>query len=81
MCIGSRLGMLQTKIAIVNFLKNHFVRTYEQTVIKPKFEPKALMLQTKGGIHVEFIRDNLFLKATTGKVQGENFHGGQLANL
>lgn len=59
MCLGFRLGMLQAKVALVHLLQNHYVRTCSQTIAHPEFEPKAFVLQTKGGIFVEFVRDNL----------------------
>ncbi|XP_023294821.2 cytochrome P450 6g1-like [Lucilia cuprina] len=60
MCIGSRLGMLKVKIGLSYFLKNHYVRTCKETVVKPEFDPKAIVLKLKGDLFVEVVRDNLF---------------------
>ncbi|XP_065369654.1 cytochrome P450 6g1-like [Calliphora vicina] len=58
-CIGSRLGLLQVKVGLVHLLKHYRVQVCAETVLKPKFEPMSIVLQTKGGIHVEFIKDML----------------------
>ncbi|XP_065369091.1 cytochrome P450 6g1-like [Calliphora vicina] len=62
MCIGSRLGLLKVKIGLAYFLKNHYVRACAETIVKPEFEPKAIVLKIKGGLHVEIVRDNLYDK-------------------
>ncbi|XP_037812684.1 cytochrome P450 6g1-like [Lucilia sericata] len=59
-CIGARLGLLEVKVGLVHILKYYRVRVCAQTIIQPKFEPKSIVLQTRGGIHVEFIRDNMW---------------------
>ncbi|XP_059225821.1 uncharacterized protein LOC106092109 [Stomoxys calcitrans] len=59
-CIGYRLGLLQIKTALAHFLKNHRVQVCEQTNLEPQFDPKAFILQQKGGVYLEVVRDNMF---------------------
>lgn len=61
-CIGSRIGLLQTKIGLVHFLKNYRVEVCEKTPTKSIFDPKALVLQFEHGMHLNVIRDNLYDK-------------------
>ncbi|XP_073844267.1 cytochrome P450 6t3 [Musca autumnalis] len=56
-CIGSRLGLLQVKLALAHTLRLYRVQTCSRTVNKIKFDPKSFMLQAKGGIYLRFIRD------------------------
>ncbi|XP_075167814.1 uncharacterized protein LOC142239971 [Haematobia irritans] len=63
-CVGSRLGLLQVKLALVHILKNHYVQLCDQTNINPQFDPKAFLLQIKGGIKLEVVCDNMFDNAT-----------------
>uniref|UniRef100_A0A1I8NS15 Cytochrome P450 n=1 Tax=Stomoxys calcitrans TaxID=35570 RepID=A0A1I8NS15_STOCA len=56
-CIGARLGMIQVKIGLLQFLKNHYVRVCDQTQKHPVFDPKAAIIQIKGGIHLEVCED------------------------
>uniref|UniRef100_A0A1A9V3D3 Cytochrome P450 n=1 Tax=Glossina austeni TaxID=7395 RepID=A0A1A9V3D3_GLOAU len=58
-CIGERFAMLQTKIGLLNFLRNHRVAMGEKSVKSIKLDPKALILQSQGGIHLSIIRDPL----------------------
>lgn len=58
-CVGGRLGMLQIKTGLIYLLRNHFVRVYDATTIRPEFEAKAIVLQVKGGIHLEIVRDDM----------------------
>lgn len=72
-CIGERFAMLQTKIGLVNFLRNHRVSLMEndQNNIRSKFStvkdpinlhnplklnPRALILQSEDGIHLNIER-------------------------
>lgn len=57
-CIGSRLGLLQVKLALAHVIKKYQVQTCSRTVDEIKFDPKAFMLQAKGGIFLKFCRDN-----------------------
>lgn len=61
-CLGSRLAMLEVKVGLVAFLKNHHVQVCAKTVIDPVFDPKSLVLQTTTGVYVEFVRDNMCQK-------------------
>ncbi|XP_037893418.1 probable cytochrome P450 6g2 [Glossina fuscipes] len=58
-CIGERFTMLQAKIGLLNFLRNHRVTLGEKSVKSIKFDPKAIILQPEGGIHLNVIRDPL----------------------
>ncbi|XP_061402158.1 cytochrome P450 6g1-like, partial [Musca vetustissima] len=52
-CIGSRLAMLQMKCGLVHFLRRHHVRVSKDTVLNPEFDTKSILLEVKGGIHLE----------------------------
>ncbi|XP_073844905.1 cytochrome P450 6g1-like [Musca autumnalis] len=56
-CIGSRLALLQMKCGLVHLLRNHHVRVCADTVLNPAFETKSILLEIKGGIHLEVVRD------------------------
>ncbi|XP_061399994.1 probable cytochrome P450 6t3 [Musca vetustissima] len=56
-CIGSRLGLLQVKLALAHTLRLYYVQTCSRTVKNIKFDPKSFMLQAKGGIYLKFFRD------------------------
>ncbi|ALC41832.1 Cyp6g2 [Drosophila busckii] len=58
-CIGERFGYLQAKVGLVNVLRNHLVSTSERTLRRMKFDPKAIILQADGGIHLRLVRDPL----------------------
>lgn len=58
-CIGARLGLLQVKVGLIHILKNYRIEVCSQTVVQPVFDPKVFLLHIKGGINVEFVRDNL----------------------
>lgn len=59
-CIGSRIGLLQSKLGLVSLLKNHSVRNCEATMKDMKFDPKGFGLQADGGIHLEIVNDRLY---------------------
>ncbi|XP_058975924.1 cytochrome P450 6g1-like [Musca domestica] len=56
-CIGTRLGMIQVKAGLSYILKDHYVRVCNRTEIEPKFEAKANVLQVKGGVYLEIVKD------------------------
>ncbi|XP_061386673.1 cytochrome P450 6g1-like [Musca vetustissima] len=56
-CIGARLAMLQLKCGLVHLLKNHYVRICDQTVVEPEFEARSFVLQVKGGMYLEIVKD------------------------
>ncbi|XP_075167815.1 uncharacterized protein LOC142239972 [Haematobia irritans] len=64
-CIGGRLAMLQVKCGLFYLLKNHYVRVCDGTMRQPEFDPKAFVFQLKGGIHLEFIKDDMCDKLVT----------------
>ncbi|XP_075168965.1 cytochrome P450 6g1-like [Haematobia irritans] len=62
-CIGARMGQLQTAAGIVHALKNHYVKVCSETNLKAEYNTKAFFLQTKGGIHLEVVKDDRFNKS------------------
>ncbi|XP_001360362.1 probable cytochrome P450 6g2 [Drosophila persimilis] len=58
-CIGERFGLLQAKVGLVNLMRNHQVTTSERTPRRMKLDPKAIILQAQGGIHLRLVRDPL----------------------
>ncbi|XP_055853966.1 cytochrome P450 6g1-like isoform X2 [Episyrphus balteatus] len=58
-CIGERFGILQAKLGLINFLRNHSVTTCEKTHKKMILDPNALIIQSKGGIYLKIVRDPL----------------------
>lgn len=58
-CIGSRLGILQVKLGLIHILKKYTVKICSRTVPEIIFDPKSFMLQSKGGIFLNFIKDKL----------------------
>nr|AID61450.1 cytochrome P450 [Calliphora stygia] len=59
-CIGSRIGLLQTKLGLVHILKNHRVELCNKTPTNSTFDPKAFLLQYEYGMPLNVIRDNLY---------------------
>ncbi|XP_055905027.1 probable cytochrome P450 6g2 [Eupeodes corollae] len=58
-CIGERFAMLQAKIGLVNFFRNHYVTTCEKSMPVMKLDPKALITQPLGGIYCNIVREPL----------------------
>uniref|UniRef100_A0A1I8PXK2 Cytochrome P450 n=1 Tax=Stomoxys calcitrans TaxID=35570 RepID=A0A1I8PXK2_STOCA len=58
-CIGMRLGIMQVKCGLLYLLKDHHVRICEDTVLQPEFDAKSIVLQIKGGINLEIVRDEV----------------------
>ena len=59
-CIGERFGLLQTKVGLINFLKNHYVTESDKMPGKKiNIELKALLIQPEGGVYVNIVRDPL----------------------
>lgn len=58
-CIGERLGLMQAKIGLINFLKNHYVSPNEKTLKEMVLDPLALIIAAKGGIYCDIVRDTL----------------------
>ncbi|XP_011180068.1 cytochrome P450 6g1 [Zeugodacus cucurbitae] len=59
-CIGSRIGLLQTKLGLVHILKNHCVTRSEKTPAEITFDPLSIVLSYKGGIYLKFVNDKLY---------------------
>ncbi|KAM7341466.1 cytochrome P450 6g1-like [Cochliomyia hominivorax] len=59
-CIGTRIGLLQTKLGLVHIFKNHKVELCAETPTESTFDPKALFLQFENGMPLKVIRDNLY---------------------
>nr|XP_024218643.1 cytochrome P450 6a2-like [Halyomorpha halys] len=53
-CIGSRFGLIQTKVGIITILKNYEVHKTEETQIPLKFRGSAIIAMTKGPITLKF---------------------------
>ncbi|XP_017039160.1 probable cytochrome P450 6g2, partial [Drosophila ficusphila] len=58
-CIGERFGMLQAKVGLVNLLRNHMVTSSDRTPHRIQLDPKSIIAQSKGGIHLRLVRDPL----------------------
>lgn len=58
-CIGERLGLMQSKVGLINFLKNHYVTPNEQTLKEMVLDPLALIIAAKGGIYCDIVRGPL----------------------
>lgn len=59
MCIGSRMGLILIKTALISFLRNHQVRVCAKTVKQPTYDPKSCVLHLNDGVYLELVRDNL----------------------
>ncbi|XP_055853969.1 cytochrome P450 6g1-like [Episyrphus balteatus] len=58
-CIGERFALIQTKIGFINFLRNHYVRPCDKSQPTMVLDPRALIIQSKGGIYCKIVRDPL----------------------
>ncbi|XP_055906586.1 probable cytochrome P450 6g2 [Eupeodes corollae] len=58
-CIGERFGLVQAKVGLIHILKNHYVDVCDKSHSKMKLDPKALVIQSEGGIFCKFVRDPL----------------------
>ncbi|XP_049308984.1 cytochrome P450 6g1-like [Bactrocera dorsalis] len=61
-CIGSRIGLLQSKLGLVHILKNHYVTTCEKTPSEITFDPLSIVLSYKEGIYLKFINDKRYAR-------------------
>ncbi|XP_017474932.1 PREDICTED: probable cytochrome P450 6g2 [Rhagoletis zephyria] len=59
-CIGERFAMMQTKLGLLYFYRNHYVTACDKTPQKIQLDPRAVLIQSIGGIHVNVVRDPLF---------------------
>ncbi|XP_049762223.1 LOW QUALITY PROTEIN: cytochrome P450 6k1-like [Schistocerca cancellata] len=55
-CIGMRMGLLQTKVGLTNILSKYSVRTTQKTVANLVYHPRSPVLMAKSGIHLQFVR-------------------------
>ncbi|XP_049814693.1 cytochrome P450 6k1-like [Schistocerca nitens] len=55
-CIGMRMGLLQTKVGLVNIMSKYSVRPTEKTVTNLDYHPRSFVLMTKSGIHLKFVK-------------------------
>ncbi|XP_049814694.1 cytochrome P450 6k1-like [Schistocerca nitens] len=55
-CIGMRMGLLQSKVGLVNILSKHSVRTTQKTVTNLDYHPRSIILLSKSGIHLQFVK-------------------------
>lgn len=51
-CIGMRLGLLQSKLGVMRVLDGYEVRPCEETVVPVQMDPKALTTTALGGIYL-----------------------------
>ncbi|EDW60585.1 cytochrome P450 6g1-like [Drosophila virilis] len=59
-CIGSRIGLLQSKLGLVHILKNHYVRCCSQTPKDIQFDAKTIVLQLDKEMFLEIVNDRLY---------------------
>lgn len=52
-CIGQRLGLLQSKLGIVHILSKYEVSVNKKTPIPVKLDPKAFLTSSIGGIYLD----------------------------
>lgn len=61
-CIGDRFGLLQVKMGLINFFKNHYVTPSDKTPKTLKLDPRALIIQAAGGVYLNVVRDPMEVK-------------------
>uniref|UniRef100_A0A1B0BSR5 Cytochrome P450 n=1 Tax=Glossina palpalis gambiensis TaxID=67801 RepID=A0A1B0BSR5_9MUSC len=59
-CIGMRIGLLQSKVGLVHFLKNHHVAACKETPKEAQFNVMGVILQFQNGVHLVVKRDNMY---------------------
>jgi cytochrome P450 family 6 len=59
-CIGERFAIMQVKAGIVKVLKDFRLETTENTPKKVILEEKALLIQSKTGLFLNFVKDPLW---------------------
>ncbi|XP_049832756.1 cytochrome P450 6k1-like [Schistocerca gregaria] len=55
-CIGMRMGLLQTKVGLTNILSKYSVQTTQKTVANLDYHPRSPILMAKSGIHLRFVK-------------------------
>jgi cytochrome P450 family 6 len=53
---GKGFGLIAVKIALANVLANFEVSTCAETPKRLQFNPKAMILAARGGIHLKFTK-------------------------
>ncbi|XP_075145793.1 cytochrome P450 6g1-like [Haematobia irritans] len=66
-CIGSRLGLLQVKLGLISCLKNHRVQLCERTNLDMELDPRPIVLQHKGGMILQMVKDDMCAKDMTSR--------------
>lgn len=56
-CIGERMGLLQAKVGLFYFLRNHYVKPNAQTMNPMKLNKRALVIQAEGGIYLDIVKN------------------------
>ncbi|XP_054737901.1 uncharacterized protein LOC129244309 [Anastrepha obliqua] len=64
-CLGERFALLQTKVGLLYFYRNHYVTPCDQTPREIELSPSAVILHVLGGIHLNIVRDPLFYSKST----------------
>ncbi|XP_067628162.1 cytochrome P450 6g1-like isoform X1 [Eurosta solidaginis] len=59
-CIGNRIGLLQAKLGLALFLKNHYVEVCDKTPPEIKFDRFGFVMSYKKGIYLNVIEDGLY---------------------
>lgn len=58
-CIGERLGLIQVKVGIFNFFRNHKLVANEKTIKDVIIDPMALIVTMKGNVYCDVVKDSL----------------------
>ncbi|KAG5673622.1 hypothetical protein PVAND_003651 [Polypedilum vanderplanki] len=56
-CIGERLGLIQTKVALIMILKDFKIEANERTPASIEFEKKAIIIHSARKLLVDFVKD------------------------
>lgn len=59
-CIGERMGLIQTKIAICSILKDFYVEANDRTPREIKLKKNANHIQSEDPLLVDFVKDSLY---------------------
>ena len=55
-CIGARFAVYQSKVGLINVLRNHNIDVCEKTTIPYVIDPGAFLLAPKGGIYLKITK-------------------------
>lgn len=56
-CLGERFGIMQVKLGLIHFLRNHSVEVCERTMIKMQMHRLAMLVTPLDGIYLNVKRD------------------------